>query len=242
VSARFRIHEGAIYLHQGDSYLVTRIDSISGTALAKRTSVAYYTEPRTVTQLHIVRTQQTRVAGRTRAYHGTVRVSERLVGYRRRQRGKEAVLVDVGTESAPHTSETNAVWWDLPQAAIADVGAAGRRVGDSLHALEHLCGALLPLFAMCDRQDIGGLSMEMHADTGKPQVFLFDAVPGGMGISETGYANLEKLWAAALETVSNCVCHDGCPACIQSSQCRSGNERLDKRGAVMLLRKLLAKR
>ncbi|MBI5879525.1 MAG: DEAD/DEAH box helicase [Chloroflexi bacterium] len=241
-SALHRAHTGAIYLHQADAYLVTRLDTQAGIAIVRPVAAAYYTEPRTVSQTYIVRSHASRPIASTRAYFGTVRVSEHLIGYRRRQQFRETTLVDVDLDYPPQTYETRAIWWDIPAAAATALQAASRNLHGSLHAVEHLCTSLLPLFAMCDRHDIAGVTALTHPDTGKPQVFLYDTVPGGIGISESGFALLEKLWQAALDTVTRCACRDGCPACIQSPDCGSGNDPLDKAGARLLLTHLLRAR
>jgi DEAD/DEAH box helicase domain-containing protein len=105
--------------------------------------------------------------------------------------------------------------------------------------VEHAAIAILPLFAMCDRNDIGGVSTPFHIDTGKAQIFIYDGYPGGIGIAEKGYEIVEGLWAATLKTIEECPCREGCPACIQSPKCGNNNEPLDKKAAVILLRGLL---
>ena len=237
-----RAHEGAIYLHQGESYLVTKLDLSKGIATARPTDVAYYTEPREIGQTYIVRSLKQRAAGATRAYLGDVRVSQRVIGYRRRQQFKEEVLVDVELDYPAQSFETRALWWDIPAAALAGLRRERCDPTGALHAAEHVCASMLPLFAMCDRADIGSLSTTSHPDTQKPQIFIYDSFAGGVGISEQGYVALERLWAAALQTIDECTCEKGCPACVQSPRCGSNNQPLDKRGAGLLLRMLLAKR
>ena len=236
-----RAHEGAIYLHQGESYLVTRLDLAKGVATARPTDAAYYTEPREIGQTYIARALQQRVAGAARAYLGDVRVSQRVIGYRRRQQFKEEVLVDVELDYPAQSFETRALWWDIPAAALATLRRERCDAAGALHAAEHVCASILPLFAMCDRADIGSLSTSSHPDTEKPQIFIYDSFAGGVGISEQGYAALERLWTAALRTIDECPCEHGCPACVQSPRCGSNNEPLDKRGAGLLLRGLLGK-
>ncbi|MCA1553164.1 MAG: DUF1998 domain-containing protein, partial [Chloroflexi bacterium] len=141
----------------------------------------------------------------------------------------------------PQSFETRALWWEIPIAAVRALERASAHTHGSIHSVEHLCASLLPLFAMCDRRDIGALSALKHEDTGGAGVFIFDAHAGGVGISEKGYTLLDALWRAALDRVSTCGCSSGCPSCIQSPQCGSNNEPLDKHGAIVLLKALLAK-
>ncbi len=238
-TATLRAHDGAIYLSQGETYLITRLDLRAGMAYARVVDAAYVTEPRVANSVHIAHVRHARKVGAARAYLGAVRVSERVVGYRRRPIGGDDKLVDVDLDYPPQTFETVALWWDIPIATLRAVERARRDVQGSLHAVEHGCASLLPLFAMCDRTDIGALSTLNHADTGKPQIFLYDAHEGGIGISEKGFAILESLWRAALARIEQCGCADGCPSCIQSARCGSNNERLDKQGAIVLLGSLL---
>ena len=129
-----------------------------------------------------------------------------------------------------------ALWFDLPDALVAEIRRRRLDLAGGLHAAEHAAIGVLPLFAMCDRNDIGGVSTPLHPDTGKPQVFIYDGHAGGIGIAEKGYELIEELWAATLRAVEECPCEDGCPGCIQSPKCGNGNYPLDKSVAVMLLR------
>jgi DEAD/DEAH box helicase domain-containing protein len=240
-SALRRVYEGAIYLHQGDSYLVTRLDHEAGVAYLRPADVDYYTEPRETSETRIIRSQRHRAAGATTAYWGDVRVTEQMVGYRRKRQFTEEVLAVVDVEYPPRDFDTKAVWWDIPEALVRKLARAGCNVPGALHAAEHACIGLLPLFAMCDRWDIGGLSTALHVDTNKPQIFIYDGFPGGIGIAEKGFSLLESLWRATLETIEKCPCEYGCPSCIQSPKCGNNNEPLDKRGAEILLRGFLGR-
>lgn len=234
-----RVHEGAIYLNQGDSYLVTRLDLGSGVAYLKPVEADYYTETRQLGETRIIRSLADRRVGDTEVHYGDVRVTEQIVGYRRKRQFSEQVLAEVGLSYPPQSFETRAVWWDIPEGLPGRLERKGYDPAGALHAVEHACIGLLPLFAMCDRWDIGGLSILEHPDTGKPQIFVYDGFPGGIGIAEKGFAILESLWEATLETVEKCPCESGCPSCIQSPKCGNNNQPLDKPGAEMLLRALL---
>jgi DEAD/DEAH box helicase domain-containing protein len=240
-TAPARAHPGAVYLHQGEAYVVTALDLEKGQALLRPARADYYTQPREVSDVRIVRSAQHRVMHSTLAYWGSVRVTRQVVGFRRVRQYSEAVLGDEPLDMPALTFETRALWWDVPPEWG---GRVGRRGGDflgGLHALEHATIALLPLFAMCDRWDIGGLSTAHHPDTGQPQVFIYDGHPGGVGISEQGFALLDELWRATLEMIKSCACDDGCPSCIQSPKCGNNNYPLDKRAAVWILEALLPK-
>lgn len=127
----------------------------------------------------------------------------------------------------------------MPQAAVDRVAEAGLDFAGGLHAAEHATIAMLPLFALCDRNDIGGVSTPFHPDTGKAQVFIYDAYPGGVGIAEKGFEIMTELWSATLKAINACPCQEGCPSCVQSPKCGNNNEPLDKKAALILLRGLL---
>jgi DEAD/DEAH box helicase domain-containing protein len=234
-----RVHDGAIYLHQGDAYLVTRLDLESRIARLRPVQVDYYTETTELSETRILKPLRDEAVGATRAYFGNVRVTERVVGYRRKRQFSEEVVAKIELDYPPQSFDTKAMWWDIPKELERDIRAAGCDFEGALHAAEHACIGLLPLFAMCDRWDIGGLSTAGHVDTGKPQIFIYDGFPGGIGITEKGFEILETLWRATLDAIQACPCESGCPSCVQSPKCGNNNEPLDKRGAVMLLEGLL---
>ncbi len=239
VSAPYRVHPGAIYLHQGESYRVTHLNLEQKVARLRRVEVAYYTQPRDVTDICIVRSLQQRRVGRSTAYLGYLRVTRQVIGCRRVGHYDGRVLGEEILEMPPHTFATVGFWFDIPEGVCRGVAEAGLDLAGGLHALEHAAIGLLPLYAMCDRMDIGGLSTPAHPDTGRAQVFIYDAFPGGVGIAEHGFGLLRDLWQSTLETVQDCPCEEGCPSCVISPQCGSGNEPLDKAAAVFILRRLL---
>jgi DEAD/DEAH box helicase domain-containing protein len=168
-----------------------------------------------------------------------VRVTQQVIGFRRVQQFREEVLGVEDLDLPAQRFDTVAVWWDLPEGIAHQVRRRGLDLAGGLHAVEHAAIGLLPLFAMCDRWDIGGLSTPRHPDTDAPQIFVYDAFPGGVGIAEKGFDLIEDLWRATLEAVRDCPCEDGCPSCIQSPKCGSNNEPLDKAAAVVILDELL---
>jgi DEAD/DEAH box helicase domain-containing protein len=241
-TATARAHPGAIYLHQGDSYLVTALDLEKGQAHLRPAQADYYTQPRELSNVRIVRSAQHQLMHSSLAYWGTVRVTRQVIGFRRVRQYSENILGDELLEMPALTFETRALWWDVPPEWERRVSRRGWNFSGGLHALEHAAISLLPLFAMCDRWDIGGLSTANHPDTGQPQVFIYDGYPGGVGIAEQGFALLERLWRATLDAIKNCSCEDGCPSCIQSPKCGNNNHPLDKRAAIWILESLLPRK
>lgn len=239
-TAPFRVHPGAIYLHQGESYLVTEYSAELRHAIVKPVNADYYTQPREVNDVRIVRSLRHRVLPRATAFLGKVRVRGQVIGYRRLQQFTEAVLGEESLEMPATEYETIGLWWDLPPELPAELALAGRDFLGGIHAVEHAAIGILPLFAMCDRWDIGGLSTPRHPDTDAAQVFIYDGFPGGVGIAEKGFELLPELWAATLDVIRGCPCADGCPSCVQSPKCGNFNQPLDKQAAVTILRRLLA--
>mgnify|MGYP000100093307 CR=1 FL=1 len=241
-SALYRVHPGAIYLHQGESYLVTDLDLEAQVACLRPVDVDYYTQPRELNDVSIVRSLRHKEFPTTTAFFGQVRVTQQVIGYTRKQQFSETVLSVEYLDLPPQSYETKALWFEVPSEIARRVSNRGLHFHGGLHALEHAAIGILPLFAMCDRLDIGGLSTPCHPDTGKPQVFIYDAFPGGVGIAEKGFELIEELWKATLSTIEECPCEDGCPSCIQSPKCGNNNEPLDKKAAVVILRGLLGRR
>ena len=168
---------------------------------------------------------------------GTVNVTEQVTGYQRKRVSDHEILDLVALDMPEQHFTTQALWWEMPEQALADDFPLDVLQG-SLHAAEHAQIAVLPLIAMCDRWDIGGLSTAFHSQTGRPTVFVYDGHPGGVGITRAGYEQFERLVANATALVSECPCRAGCPSCVQSPKCGNLNEPLNKNGAVELLRRL----
>ena len=249
--AFFQIHPGAIYLHQGESYLVTRLDLSGHTAYAAPTSASYYTQTKEIEDLHIIRLIRSRSCGPARlpesqrdgeqvkVYLGEVEITNNVVGFKKKAQYTDEVIGEEPLDLPPIIFPTVAMWFDLPSEAIDRLDRAQLDFAGGLHAAEHAAIAMLPLFTLCDRNDIGGLSTPLHPDTGNAQIFIYDAYPGGIGITEKGFDLVEELWRATLEAITTCPCEEGCPSCIQSPKCGNNNKPLDKKAARILLEGLL---
>lgn len=235
----FTIHPGAVYLHQGESYLVEELDIDNKAAWAARADVNYYTQPRENNAVDIVGEQSHRRAGRTQSYFGTVTVTSHVSGFRRKQLFTDSVLSIEDLDLPPLTFDTEALWFVIPSWAVQELEAARVDIAGGLHAIEHATIGLMPLYAMCDRNDIGGVSYPMHPDLGVPACFIYDAHPGGVGIAERSYDMLESLLKATRDCIASCTCLDGCPSCIQSPKCGNNNEPLSKEGALRILNLVL---
>jgi len=237
--AFFQIHPGAIYLHQGDSYLVTELDLASRTAYAVPTTVSYYTQTKEIEDLRIIKLICSKSCGLVKVHLGEVEVTTTVVGFRRKAQFTEEVIGEEPLNLPPYHFPTIALWFDLPPRAIARLVEGQLDFAGGLHAAEHAAIAILPLFALCDRNDIGGVSTPFHPDTGRAQIFIYDAYPGGIGIAEKGFDLVVELWQATLKAITECPCQEGCPSCIQSPKCGNNNKPLDKKAAQILLEGLL---
>ncbi|MEV7966514.1 DEAD/DEAH box helicase [Sphaerisporangium sp. NPDC088356] len=238
-SAHTAVHTGAVHLHMGDTYLVELLDLDAGVALVSAAEPDYSTFARDVTEISVLESLRSHPFGPGELHFGTVEVTRQVVSFLKRRVQTGEILGDEPLDLPPRTLRTRAVWWTLPDDAVAPLVAQGLDLGGAAHAAEHASIGLLPLFATCDRWDIGGVSTESHLDTGLLTVFVYDGHEGGAGFAERGYARALDWLTATREAIASCECERGCPSCIQSPKCGNGNEPLDKQGALHLLDTLL---
>lgn len=239
-SSHTTVHTGAVYVHQGETFLVDELDLEAGVALVEAGTPDYTTFARDVTDVSVLESLRSHPLGPGELHFGSVEVTRRVVSYVRRRAQSGESLGDEPLDLPPRTLRTRAVWWTLPASATAVLVRDGLDLGGAAHAAEHASIGLLPLFATCDRWDIGGVSTELHADTGLLTVFVYDGHEGGAGFAERGYARALDWLTATREAIVSCECERGCPSCIQSPKCGNGNEPLDKAGALRLLAVLLS--
>jgi DEAD/DEAH box helicase domain-containing protein len=237
--AHSTVHRGAIYLHQGRSYEVRELDLELRRALVAPFGGDWYTQPKRETETTIERLLDRReTLGLTLSF-GQVSVTETVLAYQRRSLA-DHVPIDIQTLDLPETSfSTQALWYEIDHQALAESLPLEVLLG-TLHATEHAQIAVLPLLAMCDRWDIGGLSTNMHPQTGRPTIFIYDGHPGGVGITRQAFRCFEVLVADAHRLIAECGCAQGCPSCVQSPKCGNLNEPLSKEGARTLLAHLLS--
>jgi len=238
-SAHSTAHAGAVYVHRGETWLVESLDLDEHVAVIGRAEPAYSTTARETTDISIVAEQDHRMWGDCRLSVGQVDVTHQVVSYLMRRRPSGEVIGEEPLDLPERTLRTSAVWWTVPDHALETAGLAGRDLPGSAHAAEHCSIGLLPLFATCDRWDIGGVSTALHPDTGQLTVFVHDGLPGGAGFAEHGFAAARERLTATRETIAACECFDGCPSCVQSPKCGNQNNPLDKSGALRLLDVLL---
>ncbi|MFD5543018.1 Zn-binding domain-containing protein, partial [Streptomyces sp. NPDC127079] len=238
-AAHSTVHEGAVHLHQGRTYLVRSLDLEDSVALVEQADPPYSTVARDTTAISVLETDVEVPWGDGRLCYGSVEVTNQVVSFLRRRLITGEVLGETKLDLPPRTLRTRAVWWTVTEDQLDEARIDPEILGGALHAAEHASIGLLPLFATCDRWDIGGVSIPLHPDTLLPTVFVYDGHPGGAGFAERAFHTARTWLTATREAIAACECDAGCPSCIQSPKCGNGNEPLHKRGAVRLLTVLL---
>jgi DEAD/DEAH box helicase domain-containing protein len=232
------VHEGAIYLHLGRSYAVGGLDVEGRRALVEPFDGGYYTQPKKETDTFVERLLDRRETMGVTLSFGMVSVTETVIAYQRK-RLPDHEPIDLCALDLPSTTfTTQALWYELGRDLLAEDFPLELLLG-SLHAAEHAQIAVLPLLAMCDRWDIGGLSTNLHPQTGGPTIFIYDGHPGGVGIAQQGFQSFERLVGDAYRLISECRCERGCPSCVQSPKCGNLNDPLAKNGSAEMLQRML---
>ncbi|MGW6745639.1 DEAD/DEAH box helicase [Streptomyces sp. NPDC055025] len=239
-AAHTAVHDGAVHLHQGRTYLVRRLDLADSVALVEEAAPPYSTAARDITAISVLETDTEIPWGDGRLCYGSVEVTNQVVSFLRRRLITGEVLGESKLDLPPRTLRTRAVWWTVTEDQLDRARVNPEQLGGALHAAEHASIGMLPLFATCDRWDIGGVSVPLHPDTLLPTVFVYDGHPGGAGFAERAFRTAREWLSATREAIASCECDAGCPSCVQSPKCGNGNDPLHKRGAVRLLTELLS--
>ncbi|MCX7830436.1 MAG: DUF1998 domain-containing protein, partial [Acidobacteria bacterium] len=235
-------HEGAIYLHQGQSYEVERISEKQKRVYVKICFSDHFTEVRSEKETEILEIFEEKQFPAFRLCFARVKVRERVIGYVKKKLFSGEIIAEYPLETPPIIFETESVFIAIPSKITETLIENRFHIMGSYHAVEHALIAVFPLLALADRWDIGGISYELYPSFNSPAIFIYDGIPGGAGISRKGFEEMEKLLSKTLNLVSSCECEDGCPSCVQSPKCGNGNRPLDKEGAEFVLRELLNKK
>ncbi|MEO8519126.1 MAG: DEAD/DEAH box helicase [Dermatophilaceae bacterium] len=239
-AAHSSVHTGAVYVHQGQPFVVAHLDVADSHAVVIAGDPGWSTQARSVSAFDIGRVEQSKEWGQVEVRFGSVDVRSQVTSFLRRRPGGE-VLGEHPLDLPVRTLHTKAVWWTMTEEMLDAAGVPESQIPGAAHAAEHAAIALLPLVATSDRWDIGGVSTALHPDTGRPTILVYDGHPGGAGFAERGF-NAAKTWLTATrDAIRACECTAGCPSCVQSPKCGNGNEPLDKAGAVALLTAVLAR-
>jgi DEAD/DEAH box helicase domain-containing protein len=241
VRAYHECHPGAVYLHAGRQFLVEELRIEEHRVRAAPADVDYFTTPLTEKETEILEVLRERTDGPLTARLGRLKVTERVVGFERKRIQGQEVIDRQTLDLPPSEFETVGLWWLAGKAVEETLARAGEHFMGSLHASEHAAISLVPTLALCDRNDLGGISMPFHPQVGCGTVFLYDGHPGGVGIMQRVFEDLPDLLGRVLALLNACPCEVGCPSCVQSPKCGNGNRPLDKAGAGRVLRLLLGK-
>jgi DEAD/DEAH box helicase domain-containing protein len=236
--ARRETHPGAVYLHRGRTWLVQSLDIPGATAKVGAARVGYSTRVRSSKDTEILEIYARREVLGTRVTFARLKVTEHITGYEKRSTKGGNLLGMVPLDMPPSVFETEGIWFDVPDEARRKAESEYLHFMGGIHAFEHAAIGILPLLVMTDRNDLGGISTPMHSQTGGAAVFIYDGMPGGAGLTREAYQRAEELLARTLAVVTDCPCELGCPSCVHSPKCGSGNRPIDKAAARFLLREL----
>jgi len=231
-------HPGAIYLHRASPYLVAQLMIDKKDIIVRRTELKYFTQIRSEKETEIIKINRSQPKGQFVVKLGELKVTEKITGYEKRRVPGQELIGVFPLDLPPQTFETVGLWVEIEAIIKTMVKDKGHHFMGGIHAIEHAAISLFPLFALCDRNDIGGISYYFHPQVGKAAIFIYDGYPGGVGLAQRGFDIILKLLGQTLDLIKRCPCEEGCPSCIYSPKCGSGNKPLDKRGAIMILEAL----
>ncbi len=231
----FETHEGAVYLHRGLSYLVTQFDHEKGSVEAVRRDVNYYTRALSSKNTEIMEVWETRKVHGTRLGHGRLKITEQVTGYDRKRVSTGKSLGVVPLDLPELTFETQGIWIEIPDRVREEIESRRMHFMGGIHAMEHAAIGIMPLLVMTDRNDLGGISIPYHPQISKAAVFVYDGIPGGLGLSGQAFDRAETLMQRTFDAIAHCSCDTGCPACVHSPKCGSGNRPIDKHAALAIL-------
>lgn len=235
-------HQGAIYLHKGEQYVINKIDLKEKNIYAQKRREYYYTKAKEEKETEILSVLGTKPVLNFVIKKGRLKVTSQVIGYEKRRISGQELLDYHELDLPPQIFETVGFWIEIDHAVKSQIQSEGYHYMGAIHATEHAAISMFPLFALCDRDDIGGISYPLHPQLKKGAIFIYDGHPGGVGLSERGFTVINELLEATLKLINECECEEGCPSCIHSPKCGSGNKPLDKDGAVAFLNLLMGKR
>ncbi|MEZ5377147.1 MAG: DEAD/DEAH box helicase [Acidimicrobiales bacterium] len=233
--ASTRVHPGAVYLHRGQAFRVEALDLVARRAIVSPDDGRHYTQTRTSIDIDVTAVRQSKAVGRSQLHLGNVKVTTQVTGYHLFEQGTASAIEKHDLDLPPQELLTTAVWYEWTPKVAKLAGIPERLLPGALHAAEHTAIGILPLFAICDRWDVGGVSIAAAGHSGLPTVFIYDGFAGGAGVAELAFDASDRHLAATIDVLDQCPCDAGCPSCVQSPKCGNGNELLDKHAALALL-------
>ncbi|NOX33277.1 MAG: DEAD/DEAH box helicase [Deltaproteobacteria bacterium] len=235
----FETHKGAIYLHRARSYLITRFDYEKGVVEAKRKDVHYFTKARSSKSTKIIKQLDSCMVKGTRVGFGKLMIEEQVTGYDKRLVSTQKSIGIVPLDLPKLEFETQGLWIEIPDYVREKIESERMHFMGGIHALEHAAIGIMPLLVMTDRNDLGGISIPFHSQTGKAAVFIYDGAPGGLGFSKQAFEHSKEFLEKTFEAILSCKCETGCPACVHSPKCGSGNRPIDKSSCLKILEMIL---
>jgi DEAD/DEAH box helicase domain-containing protein len=234
-------HPGAVYLHKGDTFVVDRLEIHRKTITVTRTDVDYYTRIRGYKLTEILSINEKIKLPITKFYRGIIKVTDQVTEFEMWSRQTHRLLKQIPLDLPPQIFETQGMWFKIPESIHRECQARSFDLMGALHAIEHAAIGIFPLLVMADHNDVGGLSTNYHSQAGSAVIFIYDGIAGGAGLTRQAFAKARQLLAYTLKAIQECPCEDGCPSCVQSPQCGSGNRPMDKNGAIFILNSLQKK-
>nr|WP_303649960.1 DEAD/DEAH box helicase [Desulfobotulus pelophilus] len=232
-------HPGAVYLHNGEHFLVEDLDVDRARVTVRREKVPYFTRPRGFKETRILEIMDTKRVAGTRVGLCRLEVRDQITGYEKRHSKGQRFLGVTPLNLPPQHFETEGIWIEIPERVEPYLAERQMHFMGGIHAMEHAAIGILPLVVMCDRNDLGGISQPFHPQVQRGCIFIYDGVAGGIGLCREAFEKAEHLLVRTRDLVANCPCESGCPACVHSPKCGSGNRPIDKAAAICLLEGLL---
>lgn len=232
-------HPGAVYLHRATTWLVDGFDFLAGEVLVHKETPKFYTRPMSEKRTEILQIVESKSSFGVHVFFGKVRVTEKVTGYQKRHSITQKLISTINLDLPEQIIETESVWIDIPCAIVNFLEQEKYHFMGAIHALEHAMIALFPLLVLCDRNDIGGISCPLHEQTGMASIFIYDGYAGGVGLTKEAFRKMDSLLMQTQKTIASCSCHTGCPSCVHSPKCGSGNRPIDKKACFVLLSEIL---
>ena len=231
-------HTGAVYLHQGDTFVVDDLDLKTRTASVSEARVNYYTRVRGHKLTEIMKLKEQKIVWGTNVYRGIIKVTDQVTEYEIWRVHSKTLQDRITLDLPPQIFETEGLWYQIPEQFQHKCESSQFDLMGALHAIEHAAIGIFPLLVMADHHDVGGLSTDFHPQVGTAVIFIYDGIPGGAGLTQQAFLHAQRLFECTLKAIRDCPCDSGCPSCVQSSQCGSGNRPMDKKGAIFILEHL----
>jgi DEAD/DEAH box helicase domain-containing protein len=232
-------HPGAVYIHRATSWLVDTFDFLAGEVIVHNETPKYFTRPMTEKRTEILEVLKRKNSFGVQVSFGRVRVTEKVTGYQKRHSITQKLISTTSLDLPEQIIETESLWVDIPKTTVAFIEQEKYHFMGAIHAMEHAMIALFPLLVLCDRNDIGGISCPLHEQTEMASIFVYDGYPGGVGLVKEAFGKMDSLLMQTEKTITSCPCNTGCPSCVHSPKCGSGNRPIDKKACLVLLTEIM---